>query len=62
MSLERNFVSPDVKKNGIGGVDPKRLERSIDQIGLTFQYTNKPQAADIFTAQYLPPREQRLLK
>ena len=62
MSLERNFVSPDVKKNGIGGVDPKRLERSIDQIGLTFQYTNKPKPADIFTPQFLPAREQRLVK
>jgi NitT/TauT family transport system substrate-binding protein len=62
LSLEKNFVTPDVKKNGLGAVDMKRLERSIDQIGLTFQYTNKPKAADIFTAQYLPPKEQRLVK
>ena len=62
LSLERNFVSPDVRKNGLGGVDAKRLERSIEQIGLTFQYTNKPKGADIFTAQYLPPKEQRLVK
>ena len=62
LSLEKNFVTPDVRKNGLGGVDMKRLERSIDQIGLTFQYTNKPKAADIFTAQFLPAREQRLVK
>ena len=62
LSLARNFVTPDVKKNGIGAVDVKRLERSIEQIGLTFQYTNKPKPADVFTAQYLPPREQRLVK
>jgi NitT/TauT family transport system substrate-binding protein len=62
LSLQKNFVTPDVQKNGLGSVDMKRLERSIDQIGLTFQYTNKPKAADIFTAQYLPPKEQRLLK
>jgi NitT/TauT family transport system substrate-binding protein len=62
LSLEKNYVTPDVRKNGLGGVDAKRLERSIDQIGLTFQYSNKPKAADIFTAQYLPPREQRLVK
>ena len=62
LSLQKNFVTPDVQKNGLGAVDMKRLERSIDQIGLTFQYTNKPKAADIFTAQYLPPREQRLIK
>ena len=62
LSLTKNFVTPDVQKNGFGAVDMKRLERSIDQIGLTFQYTNKPKAADIFTAQYLPPKEQRLVK
>ena len=62
LSLRRNFVTPDVQKNGLGAVDVKRLERSIDQIGLTFQYTNKPKATDIFTAQYLPPKEQRLVK
>ena len=62
LSLARNFVSPDVRKNGLGGIDVKRLERSIEQIGLTFQYSNKPKAADIFTSQYLPPREQRLVK
>ncbi len=62
LSLEKNFVTPDVQKNGIGAVDMKRLERSIDQIGLTFQYSNKPKAADIFTAQFLPAREQRLVK
>ena len=62
LSLEKNFVTPDVKKNGLGAVDMKRLERSIEQIGLTFAYSNKPKATDIFTAQYLPPREQRLVK
>ena len=62
LSLAKNFVTPDVQKNGLGAVDMKRLERSIDQIGLTFQYTNKPKAADVFTAQFLPAKEQRLVK
>jgi NitT/TauT family transport system substrate-binding protein len=62
LSLERNFITPEVKKNGLGAVDMKRLERSIDQIGLTFQYSNKPKAADVFTAQFLPAKEQRLVK
>jgi len=62
LSLDKNFVTPDVRKNGLGGVDFKRLERSIDQIGLTFNYTNKPKAADVFTARYLPAKEQRLVK
>ena len=62
LALERNFITPETRKNGLGGVDMKRLERSIDQIGLTFQFSNKPKAADIFTAQYLPAKEQRLVK
>jgi NitT/TauT family transport system substrate-binding protein len=62
LSLDKNFVTPDVRKNGLGAVDMKRLERSIDQIGLTFNYSNKPKASDIFTAQYLPPKESRLVK
>lgn len=61
MALERNFVTDDVRKNGLGDVDMQRLEKSIDQIGLTFKYTNKPKAADIFTSEFLPPREQRLV-
>ena len=62
MALSRNIVTAEVKKNGLGGVDMKRLEKSIDQIGLTFNYTNKPKAAEIFTDQYLPPKAQRMVK
>jgi len=59
MSLEKNFVNDDVRKNGFGDVDMDRLEKAMDQIGLTFEYTNRPKAADIFTAEYLPPLEER---
>ena len=37
-------------------------QQTAEQIGLTFQYTNKPKPGDIFTAQYLPAKEQRLVK
>jgi len=56
------YVTDNVKKNGFGAVDMKRLERAIDQLGIAFSYTNKPMAADIFTSEFLPPREQRLPK
>jgi NitT/TauT family transport system substrate-binding protein len=62
LAIERNFVTPEVRKNGFGGVDTKRLDRSIDQIGLTFKYNHKPKASDIFTDQYLPARQQRMIK
>lgn len=62
LSIEKNFINPEVLKAGFGGVDMKRLERSIDQIGLTFKFTNRPKAADVFSSEYLPPREQRLVR
>mgnify|MGYP003350441586 CR=1 FL=1 len=59
MALERNFVSADVQKNGLGAVDAKRLERSIDQIGESFKYTNKPKVEDIYSGEFLPPAAER---
>jgi len=61
MSLRDNFVTPWVRTNGFGGVDMKRLEKSIDQIALTYTFKNRPKASDIFTSQYLPPAADRKL-
>ncbi len=61
MSLRDNFVTPWVKANGLGDVDMSRLEKSIDQIALTYEFKNRPKAADIFTSQYLPPAAERKL-
>jgi len=62
MALNRNFVTKEVLANGLGAVDMARLSRSIEQIGIAFPYTNKPTAADIFTPEFLPPRDQRLVR
>jgi NitT/TauT family transport system substrate-binding protein len=61
MALKDNMVTPWVKANGVGGVDVARLTKSIDQIGDTFEYKNKPTAADIFTSEFLPPAADRKL-
>jgi len=60
--IEQSYVTDEVLKNGFGGVDMKRLDRAIDQVAIAHKFTNKPKATDIFTPQYLPPREQRLIK
>ena len=62
LAIEKNYVTPAVRKNGIGAVDMKRLQRSIDQIGVTFKYTNKPTPTEIFNASFLPPAQQRMVK
>jgi NitT/TauT family transport system substrate-binding protein len=39
----------------------KRLAKSIDQIGESFQFTNKPRAEDIFDRSFLPPKAERVV-
>jgi NitT/TauT family transport system substrate-binding protein len=60
--IEQSYLTDEVRTNGFGAVDMKRLDSGIDQLSAAFKYTHKPKAADIFTAEFLPPREQRLVK
>lgn len=61
MSLRDNFVTPWVKANGLGDVDMARLSKSIDQIGITYEFKAKPKAEDVFTSEFLPPAADRKL-
>jgi len=61
MALRDNFVTPWVKANGFGAVDMERLEKSIDQIGLSYAFKARPKASDVFTPEYLPPAADRRL-
>ena len=59
MALAQNIVTDEVRANGFGAVDMDRLERSIDQIADTHEFTNRPKAADVFDPRYLPPKAER---
>jgi NitT/TauT family transport system substrate-binding protein len=59
--LRDNILTSEVKRNGIGAIDPARFERSIDQVGEDFKFQKRPQASDIFDDQFLPPLNGRLL-
>ena len=59
--ISDNILTGEVKRNGIGGVDPARLERSIDQIAEDFKFQKRPSAADIFDGAFLPPLGGRLI-
>jgi NitT/TauT family transport system substrate-binding protein len=59
--LRDNILTADVKRNGIGGVDPARFERSIEQVAEDFKFQKRPQASDIFDGQFLPPLNGRLI-
>ncbi|GFE68793.1 hypothetical protein CFPU101_14030 [Chroococcus sp. FPU101] len=59
--LAQGFITPEVETLGIGAVDPKRLETSIQQTVQGFGIKTNPTVADIYTDQYLPPLAQRQL-
>jgi NitT/TauT family transport system substrate-binding protein len=59
--LSDDILTGEVKRDGLGGVDPARLERSIDQIGEEHKFRKRPQATDIFDDSFLPPVAGRLI-
>jgi NitT/TauT family transport system substrate-binding protein len=58
--IRDNVLTAEVRRNGFGGIDPARLERSIDQIAEDFKFARRPAAADIFDDAFLPPLSGRL--
>lgn len=60
MVLRDNILTPEVKANGLGGIDPERLDRSVAQLALAHEFkAAKPKAADIFDSSFLPPAAER---
>jgi NitT/TauT family transport system substrate-binding protein len=59
--ISNNILTTEVKRDGLGVIDPARLERSIDQIAEDFKFQKRPSAADIFDNAFLPPLGGRLI-
>jgi len=59
MAIRDNILTPEVRTNGYGGVDIRRFEQAIDQIGLAYKFKAKPSVADIFDSSFLPPADKR---
>ena len=53
--IRDNILTGEVQRNGIGGIDPARLDRSIDQIAEGFKFQKRPSAADIFDDTFPAP-------
>jgi NitT/TauT family transport system substrate-binding protein len=59
--LRDNILTPEVRRNGLGGIDAARFERSVDQLADGFKFQKRPTASDIFDDQFLPPINGRLI-
>lgn len=58
--LRDNLLTPEVRRNGLGGIDTARFEKSIEQIAEGYKFNKRPAAADIFDGSFLPPLNGRL--
>jgi NitT/TauT family transport system substrate-binding protein len=59
--LADNILTSEVRRNGIGSIDPLRMERAIDQIAEDRKFHKRPSAAEIFDDGFLPPVDGRLI-
>ncbi|MCK1653009.1 ABC transporter substrate-binding protein [Bradyrhizobium sp. 149] len=59
--LVDNILTDEVRRNGLGGIAPARMDRSIEQIAQDFKFRKRPAAGDIFDAGFLPPLAGRLI-
>ncbi len=63
IALKDNVLTAEVMANGFGGVDMAKLDKSIDQIALTYAFKSaKPGGADIFDTSFLPGAADRKAK
>ena len=54
LAIEANVLTDWVRANGMGGIDADRMANAIEQIKLTYEFQNPPDAALYFTDAYLP--------
>jgi len=59
MAIRENVITPEVRADGLGGVDNARLDESIEQLALVHAFKVKPKPADVFDAAFLPPVAER---
>jgi NitT/TauT family transport system substrate-binding protein len=61
-TLKHLIISPEMKKVGMGGIDPERLKRSIKIVSSAFKLKRTPAPDEVFQTQFLPPMAERMGK
>src|SRR5262249_15565414 len=59
MAIRENVVTPEVRANGYGAIDPARMEEAIAQLALSYTFKVRPKADAVFDDSFLPPLADR---
>lgn len=62
LAIESNVMTDYVAENGLGGVDPTRLDAALEQLKMVYEFKTEPQADLYFTDAYLPASDARMMK
>jgi NitT/TauT family transport system substrate-binding protein len=62
LSLSQNILTPWVKANGMGDVDPARFARSVKDVAAAFGLDAAPAPDKVFDGRFLPPKAERMLQ
>ncbi|WP_404944736.1 ABC transporter substrate-binding protein [Sagittula sp. P11] len=54
LAIDANVVTDWTQANGFGGIDDDRMASAIEQMKLTYEFQNEPDAALYFSDAYLP--------
>jgi NitT/TauT family transport system substrate-binding protein len=62
LALSKQMLTREADALGLGDIDDKRLQASIDTVAEAFTLARKPALADVFSRMALPPRAERSMK
>lgn len=54
LAMEDSILTDYVMENGLGNIDEARFAKALEQIAITYEFKNAPDASKIFTSAYLP--------
>ena len=60
MLLEDDILTPEVKKNGLGYVDPARMKQTIAANAEVYGFKTVPTVDETYTGEFLPPMSERM--
>jgi NitT/TauT family transport system substrate-binding protein len=61
-SFDKLIVSPEMKEIGVGDIKDDRMARAIGMVVEGYQLARTPTPAEVFSRDYLPPRNERELE
>lgn len=61
ISLKQNILTPYVKSNGMGDVDPERFKNALAEVADAFGLPTAPPVDKVFTNRFLPPKADRMV-